>query len=113
MLGCAAKAAAISAVCIVVIGLIVRHSDRSTRAIVAFAVSGLLLGLTTSFLVVPDPRLRRALWIAFVYVPIGLAAVMFVLRTLFGLSDRYPLMLAAAPTALAAGYLIGGIWRRR
>ena len=89
----------------VILGLVVKHtSDMSTRAAIALAVSGLLIGVVTSILAASS---RKIMLIVFLLLPLIMSLIMFVYRTMLGSSEALPLRMIIAPLFLTAGFLVG------
>ena len=89
----------------VILGLVAKHtSDKSTLAAVAFAVSGLLIGVVTSILAASSRKIMLTL---FLLLPLVMSLIMFVYRTMLGSSEALPLRMIIAPLFLTAGFLVG------
>lgn len=88
----------------IVLGLVVKHAQKPTRASVALIFTGLLLGYATSIL---TPSSRRIARIALVALGLTTSLIAFTARTLFGWSQEMPLLLTISPLMLPLGYLIG------
>jgi hypothetical protein len=105
LIGCLVKFVLLFLAGMILFALIVRHAeDRGTRASAAFAFGGLVFGLAASILT--HRAQRMLLWVILPLPPVA-SLCMFVLRTLFGMSDELPLAVTVAPLFLSAGFLVG------
>lgn len=108
LLGCLLKWAMMFIVGAIALTLaMVAAPNQSFRATAAFAFTGLVLGaFSASFL---TAGARRFLLVTFVTVPIVITLAMFVMRTILGHIDQYPLRLVISPLFLSAGFVVGQV----